>query len=657
MSSRPKRATYRADIQALRGVAVLVVVLFHAGLGFSGGYVGVDVFFVVSGFVITGLIVPELDHSGRLRFGEFYARRVRRLVPSLAAVSLATMALSVVLLSPTGAQQEAAKTAGAASLFSANVYLYRYGVPYFRPDVENPFLHTWTLAVEEQTYLLLPLVVFALWHLGRRLGRTRTVLVAGIAAISAASLVLSILLAYRPGVVPAPLPQRFAFYLPFTRLWEFGVGAGLALVAHRLPQRRALGGVLGVVGLGAVVAATLGLDADTAFPGSWALAPVAGAGLLLVAGSMSQQWQRAMARPSLVRLGDESYGWYLWHWPLIVMAAFTWPDQRLPVVAAAALSLPVAVLSRRLVEDRFRYDRSLVGLRAVALTLVCAALPVTVAAGVTMGADRGWGVASLKAATDAQGRSIRAIDGCDSILRTTGCVYPGPGDTSVYLVGDSVASVLTPTVRMVATSVGATFGVWTRPACPFLIGVQKTSRDDCRRWAEDALAWLEAAAPDVVMIHVVAEFYARPGALVSTDGTRALTDEQAADLYVAGLRAVVEALEPLGTTVVLVTDVPAFPDSQITSATLLRPRPAPQVRTTRAIRDDTRLLTEAWHDLAASTGMVILDPTPTICPGTTCSEFQGGWLYRDGAHLTPAGVARLQPSIEATIRSVLSAAP
>ena len=163
---------FRPDIQGLRGIAVLLVVLFHADVALTGGFVGVDVFFVISGFVITQMLLRELDATGAVNLRDFYARRVRRLLPALALVSIATLAAAIVVMSPTGPQQLAASTSIAASAFLANVHFVA-SAGYFDPaERTNPFLHTWSLAVEEQFYLLLPVTLLLLWRLSGSWGRS-----------------------------------------------------------------------------------------------------------------------------------------------------------------------------------------------------------------------------------------------------------------------------------------------------------------------------------------------------------------------------------------------------------------------------------------------------------------------------------------------------
>jgi peptidoglycan/LPS O-acetylase OafA/YrhL len=373
----------RRDIQGLRAVAVLVVVAFHAGLPLPGGFVGVDVFFVISGFVITAMLAREWHATGRIRFGRFYLRRFKRLSPALALVVVATVLASTFLLSPLGPQQTAAKTGIGAMLITANVVISRTSGGYFdAPAGANPLLHTWSLSVEEQFYLVFPLLLALGWWLATRRSRYRGAAEVSVAIVAVASFALTLVALHRPlGPVAEAL---MGFYGPLTRAWEFAVGALVVLVLTRVaPLSWRTAAVLGLIGAGLLGVSLSVISESTPFPGPWTLLPVAATGLLLVAGTQeTTPVSRVLASRPFVAVGDWSYSIYLWHWPFIVYAKVLWPGHDAAVLAAAALSVLPAVASYRWLETPLRRLR--VPSKAAVTRVVAAVLAPALAASVAI---------------------------------------------------------------------------------------------------------------------------------------------------------------------------------------------------------------------------------------------------------------------------------
>ena len=370
---RLARAGHRRDVQGLRAVAVLVVVAFHAGLPVPGGFVGVDVFFVVSGFVITAMLQREWDTTGRIRLGRFYLRRFKRLAPALALVVAFTVVGATVTLSPLGPQQHTATTALGAMLGSANLVITQVSGGYFdTPAAANPLLHTWSLSVEEQFYLVFPLLLLLGWMSSRRwplLRAATAFLVLLVALVSFGLTVFALDNALGPVT-----ESLIGFYGPLSRAWEFAAGALLALGSARVAgTSRRTARAAGWAGVGLLVLSLLAISESTPFPGPWTLLPVAGTVLVLVGGAGEGGLvARLLSSGPMVRIGDWSYSIYLWHWPLIVFARVMWPGDDGAVVAVAVLSLAPAVASYRLVEMPLRrrpsLDRPAV-LRLVALVV------------------------------------------------------------------------------------------------------------------------------------------------------------------------------------------------------------------------------------------------------------------------------------------------
>lgn len=349
-----------------------------------GGFVGVDIFFVISGFVITAMLRRELAATGRIRLGRFYMRRFKRLAPALAATVCITVIGAALLLPPLGGQQTAAQTGIAAMLGVANLVIAFITGDYFAaPATANPLLHTWSLSVEEQFYLVFPGLLALLWLAVPRIRRVLLPLALGVLIIG------SFLLAVR-GSGGDGSSVFLGFYSPFTRVWEFALGAILALYPHVFsPARRRLAMIVGALGLAAIIASLYLIDDGTPFPGTWTLLPVLGTALVIAAGmGPANRLTGALSGRFLVAVGDRSYSWYLWHWPAITFTVVLWPTVGwAPAVAAAASFLP-AQASYRFLEAPIRAwpTRS----RVLERRLIVAVLlpPLVLSAAVWVGADR-----------------------------------------------------------------------------------------------------------------------------------------------------------------------------------------------------------------------------------------------------------------------------
>jgi peptidoglycan/LPS O-acetylase OafA/YrhL len=298
---------YRPDIDGLRALAILVVVLFHAELGpFHGGFVGVDVFFVISGYLITGLIAGRLK-EGRFSFWDFYARRARRIFPALFVLILAVLAFGYFILTP-GEYENVSLSAAYSSAFLANVYFWLHTGYFDQPAETMPLLHLWSIGVEEQFYLVWPLTLFLL---SRFLRTSRTTAAYAISAVTILLFVVCIFL--------TKVNVSAAFYLPFARLWEFTLGA-LVLVLPTLKPGKITDG-LSVLGFVAVVCAAVLFNDGLAYPGYYAALPCVGAAIMIAAGEHSLVGRLLALRPS-VFVGKVSYSFYLWHWPVLVFYAY-----------------------------------------------------------------------------------------------------------------------------------------------------------------------------------------------------------------------------------------------------------------------------------------------------------------------------------------------
>ena len=350
-NSLPGPRVFRPDIQGLRAVAVLVVVLFHAGLPLPGGFIGVDVFFVISGYVITALLLRTLHKENRIDFRLFYERGIRRLIPGLTLVLVVTLAITFILGSPFDNQQAVtAQTAIGAITLSANAVIFLKSGGYFAtPPTNNPLLNTWSLSVEEQFYLVFPLLVFVLWLIGRKVLHKisqERFLLAGLIFIAVVSFLLSITMSFSFIHLRLSDPNWFAFYSSPTRAWEFTLG-GIAFLAFRNGVGKIFSIVLFWVGLIGIVASSLWISENMIFPGWVVLFPVIATVAVLVGGTRSPVGTQLLSNRGMVKLGDSSYSWYLWHWPFIAFGVMLFPEMASVALYAALLSLPVSLLTTR----------------------------------------------------------------------------------------------------------------------------------------------------------------------------------------------------------------------------------------------------------------------------------------------------------------------
>ncbi len=381
-AARPRRSRLRGDIEGLRALAVIWVLLFHLRVtGFGGGYAGVDVFFVISGFLITSQLLASVRTRGRLNLVDFYGRRAKRLLPAATLVLVVTVLFGWAWL-PRSEWQLLAQDSAASAVYSLNWFLAARSVDYLAMDAQPTAVqHFWSLAVEEQFYIVWPLVIIASLAVARWRGWPRVAVVAGsLGVILVASLAWSIWYTQHD---PGP-----AYFVSTTRAWELALGGLLAAAVpllHRLPQ--VVASLLAPVGLAMVVASALVIDQQTPWPGSAALLPTVGAGLVVLAGSVHDRnlTARLLGWGPLPWIGMLSYSMYLWHWPLIVF--WTARDPELGVwekVVIAVLTVTLSALTLRFVEDPVRFNVPLARRRRTTLVLAVAAMATSLIASMAL---------------------------------------------------------------------------------------------------------------------------------------------------------------------------------------------------------------------------------------------------------------------------------
>lgn len=626
----------RRDIQGLRAIAVLIVVAFHAGLPAPGGFVGVDVFFVISGFVITAMLHREWATTGRIRFGRFYLRRFKRLTPALALTVAVTLLISAIVLSPLGPQQTVAKTGIGAMLLAANFVIARTTGGYFDAPAEtNPLLNTWSLSVEEQFYLVFPALIALGWYLARRRGWLRFsphLIVGAIAVVS-----FALAMASASGLTFRESGTILGFYSPFTRAWEFAVGALLALALARwTPHAPRLMTLLGATGL-LMLAASLWLITDTTpFPGPWTTLPVTGTLLLLLSGTnVTAPTSRALSTTPMVTIGDWSYSIYLWHWPFIVFAVYLWPQSTLTAPVAAIVSMAPALASYRWVEKPIRAIQAISPTEAAALVSAVLFPPILIAAAIVMlvapmwqrvyESDRITGFTEWSSLVETVQREygpciepLRSVaQEAQGYIRCSQTTRESPVRTLV--LGDSHAE---PTFRALTFAYpNASIGYLTRFG-------ELPSRSP--EWSE--IVDLTRRS-DSIRTVVISGFWAF----------------HSGEDYAPDLRAVLKALSDSGKTVFVIDDWPTYPFPAIDCGVRIAPvLPARRCTIDASWERATASAVRQRLTLAAQglPNVRILDTRSFFCDSEVCSMTNGSKsLYADQDHLNVTGAQFLGDSI------------
>jgi peptidoglycan/LPS O-acetylase OafA/YrhL len=652
-TTRRSARQVRADVQGLRALAVLLVVAVHAGLPVPAGFVGVDVFFVISGFVITGLILRKLD-AGQFSLAEFYVRRIKRLLPALIVMLLAVLVLSFLLESPLGPQQTTAKTAAAAVMIIANMAILRTSGDYFdAAATTNPLLHVWSLSVEEQFYLGFPVLLLFVWTIGRRSGASVRASAVTVAALTAASFALTIACTYAAGPIAfVNDPTSLAFYSSPTRAWEFGVGTLVAFWADGRASSRRTGkraaATTGFVGIVLFAATNVLVDDKTPWPGVAALLPVAATASLIVAGTISSNpVSRLLSTRPAVRVGDLSYSLYLWHWPLIVFASLLWPDSPAPLLAALISSVP-AWLSYRYVETPLRAARA--GSTRTVFSFGAGSAAVTAGLALAVGT---FGVIVVPAA-----RTYGAERESLTVGRAAGCMLRDrlyvPGDVErcvtrvaqskgwVMLVGDSHADALSNGVVTAAGRLRYDVLGLTGAGCEFARNPAPSRfLANCAEMNNDLLDRATGADPPALVI-------------MSHWGVPRMATE---DNWPLVLNPALTELRQAGIPVLFVLDVPnfaAWDAGQVTSCrggfldfTCTIPRDSVE-----AVQGSARAAEIALT--RGQPGITVYDPWPHFCNATVCSSVVDGRLtYRDFGHLNAIGGSILADDLRRAMRTAI----
>lgn len=678
------RSAFRRDIEGLRALAVLLVVLWHAGVPYvSGGFVGVDVFFVISGYLITTGMAAEVARRGRLSLGRFWARRAKRLLPSSALVLVAALILTYLLL-PTIRWADTARDVVSSALYVVNWRLAEQSVDYLAADQAPSIVqHYWSLAVEEQYYLVWPVLLVGIAWLARRgrapHSRFRALAIGAVGLVWAASFAWSVLLVESD-------PGR-AYFVTTTRIWELAVGALLALAPLRWLSGRAAVAA-GWLGVAAIAGSAVALDTSTPFPGVMALPATLGAALVIAVGGTERYGPVALLRLAPMQfLGGISYTLYLWHWPLLVVLTARVADPTLPaVVGTVAVAVVLAYLTSRFVERPVWHSAGLARRPGMALTVGAACTVLSVCAGLSFqvvgparpdsAAVRNALGAAVLTAEDTTGAG-RPVDRAESVVpdpstarddlpsvyrdrchvdlderEVRRCVY---GDrrsaVTVALIGDSHAAQWVPALRSLAERRNWRLLTYTKSQCPVLDvdvvgGDGRRPNDSCVSWNRELRQRLTADRPNLIVTSSYNYSAYRDGrVLTGAAGRAALVD---------GMRRAWQSFA-VATPVLVLRDTPA-PRLDIAECVSAHREQLTRCAVPReeALRGIGPLQVDAAKGLP---GVRLADLNDAICPADRCAAVIGGVLvYRDTNHLTATYARTLAGRLDEQVQTTMERA-
>ena len=601
------------QIQGLRALAALLVTIFHARL-VPGGFIGVDIFYVISGYLITGLILREIEQTGSLDLNAFYQRRIKRLLPTSVFVLFITAIVGMFVL------PAITRDALGRDLFAAAAYISNYLFAWWQNDYQNlnatpsPFIHYWSLAVEEQFYVVWPILLLLLARYGRR------AIFWGISITTVLSLLLSV---YQTQTSPI-----WAFYSLPTRAWELGVGALLLFVPEKVWRNRFIPW-LGVIG---IAIATFNFDENTAFPGVNAVLPVFATALLI--GSISI-WPRAFNDLSNNRisqwLGAISYPLYLWHWPALVLpsSALGRPLRIRERLFCILLTVVLAHLTSKFIEQPIRHKK--IAGKKVYLFFVATTI-TSLVAGLIISATSS-SMISVKGTNykfnliDVMEKPAVYGDDCHVNYGETKSGYCTYGDKksnrTLVLYGDSHAAQWFPALEQIALERGYKLISLTKSACPAV----DAPREDqgafknvhCEKWRQNSIARIKTIHPDAVITSSF-QYFTPPSGFPSKsrwwdDGQRRLLSE----------------LRGSSNHLIYISDTP---------------RPLRDIPNCLASRDShTCDSTEKTRNVIIN-GFEKIDPTPWLCT-SYCPAIKDGYVvYRDASHISVAASLALKPELE-----------
>ena len=609
-----------SQIQGLRALAAIIVTLFHAHM-VPGGFIGVDIFYVISGYLITGLILREIDNTGRLNLAAFYQRRIKRLLPTSVFVLLVTAVVGWFVLPPIS------RDALGRDLFAAAAYISNYLFAWWQNDYQNldatpsPFIHYWSLAVEEQFYLLWPIFMIILARKGKK------TVFAGIAMVTVVSFLFSVYL-----VEKSPI---WAFYSLPTRAWELGVGALLLYVPAKFVRHR----LLPWIGFIALAVSAFRFNDNTAFPGFNALVPVLATAILIAAIPLWPPIFNDLSNNRFTQwLGKISYPLYLWHWPALVLpsSALGRSLHSYERLVCIVITVILAHFTNLYIEERLRHvkiEPKKLYLFAVSTTIVSLVAGVLIAATATSTITTNGKETYTFNLNELVKKPIVYDDGCHvnyGETKSALCTYGSKkAAKTIILYGDSHAAQWFPALEKLAQEKGFRLISLTKSACP---SVEAPRPDkgafknvDCQKWRDNSIALIQIIRPWAVIVSSF-QYYAPK-----------LDDQDRDTWWSDGQRKLLKLLKGSSNHIVYISDTP---------------HPSRDIPSCLATGNLKRCDTSSPSEVSILKGFKVIDPTPWLCTPKCAAVVDGTVAYRDASHISVAMSLQLTPTLEEALQSL-----
>jgi peptidoglycan/LPS O-acetylase OafA/YrhL len=650
---------YRRDIDGLRALAVLPVVLFHSKIpGFSGGFVGVDVFFVISGYLITGLIADDWK-ADRFSFVTFYFRRVRRILPALLCVYVACTILAAAVMMPSD-MVEFGRSLVSSAAFVSNHFFYRLADYFGGQSDLKPLLHTWSLSIEEQFYLVWPLVFLAVarWRYG---WLPYCVWIVGVISLAASAIMVG-------------QHKEAAFFLAPFRAWELLLGASLALLSRRPAIPAWMAEIGACVGLSMIVASVLLLDDRQSFPGLLALPPCLGAALLILVGMERQPVvTRVLSTRPAVAIGLISYSLYLWHWPLLALARYHFdrPLRWTELTCLLSASLLAAFVTYRYVEQPARHLRLDLAPRVIGAGVL--SLGAIALAGHQIDKSRGWTfnldpeIRRLDRISRLQNGYRNSCSGAQNVFRSDEACTFGPARSSasydMAIFGDSHADHYTPAMSVLAQQAGISGRQVSAGGCLMLLGYYEITSTPAQQAAcrslREAMVRFVDENPRLQVAVLAHNWSTYTGRTVWQDTEQIYllgsqhddrSVQRSLEVLRQSLEQTIDFFERRGIHVVLLGEVPQF-DRDPLRCIATAVKQGLSAQSCRILARDVQERLGAVNGLLADfarrrKNVTFFSPLDAMCNQVGCSAIMDGlYMYRDRTHLNRAGAEHLALSM------------